>query len=1586
MYELADKNPTTENLNRLTQALFGKDADLATAQESYNLSEALSQGIPLENGTVLTTETLAQLVISQSTGLSDTFDANLSSQGAFSRGINWVNNNFTGFGTTQRMTEAQLDTYNNLTESLQNCSDPVEFAAIFKEATGQDLSYDSINQLLGGVSVVDNSHAAESMMDYENTQDSLKTATTAIATGIVVAATGGAALPAVAAGAAINVGVNAFDAATQNNGQSAVENLAVYAREDLVTDALVGGINGGTALIGSALGQKFTTGITAHIGNAAGSKAATLGVKTAGNFIDGAVDGGLSSGAEYIVGQIKNGESVNLSTLADVTIIGGVAGGAMSAVAGTFSKGNTAKTETTPDTGKPSSLLSDGADAPKMVSDVRGNVGKIETTSDTGKPSSLLSNGTDAPKTVSEGRGNAASGQDSPKLNGDTSKSLSEGKIDTGSKPDVDTPKTKPDTHVDADNRKPKNSGSSSNTDNVQYKTDTAKSTPSNALGKNTSSEATTVKSDVDYIQSNDSIVKNPSSNTSIKTDSVTQRVKSPDNNSIPESKPSSISNSTNLDKYKVDRSKQYLSEKEFSKKHEQFFIDENGNFVVNKDSKYQISGSSTWYSSKSGKNNNHTAWKMHIYSDNIKDFQDIMDVVSPYLSDNNIRHKILNTDVGFDKLNSGVQKGKSITIYPSSVSEMERVSCDLDYIIRNNNLEINGSNIIGDNMMGDTGRLFYRYEFKSGKYQDMSLDLNERLTPEMADKYGFDKNLVGTNLQDVYEKNLYDANRGENNYLASDMTVDDDIWLDFDPTTGKRTGVPYKTDAVNSTYSDISVPKSNAEEIPLKSDVQRIEAGKTVTVKSEDSVNSSNTTDSVVNSNHYVNPSDGQIFEIYGKRISNLKGKNYIEVDGKWKEVPDLNFNTNQLAQIQNINTRVNSLDLDAYNKSITDYSTTQGVLNKFDEAYKELRIQRYSEADTFGSEAARRSLDLKVKSADNGISRFEYMQNYWSARHNVNMDVRNINIIDRFSLNVRGNSELISELDRLMRDGVYVDTNGNTVKINIKNMYGDFYYKTPSETKDWLIRQDPVTVYCNGYASEELTEALTVISSRYQRGALNAAEPGSKTPWIQKEKSPSDSDIRALIDTAYKNYGEKVGNAVNSYFIKPDGSYIGSSGMVIAVKNTFNKIDQLKEFELYLNNDIQYRDAFNSAITKQIDIDSPKQISSGSDTPATKTDDYTEVKIDLNSSSKSKDLNKTDLKYIVFGGTAATAGAITAILNSTNRKEIVGDKNNIIEEDILPIQDEKPESLLQQESNSPTITPSSGIISSSPSTDNNVKDATPSETEIPSYSPVSSEVDIQKNLNINSSINIINQNVTDKIDFTKDINYNELLSDSNLNFSNSKLYSTSIDKNLVAAINNKNENILITQENSLIFHSSKTNDFPSENIGDELLLNVIGSADLIRELDELMTTGKYTIEINGEKVSVELDELTNFKFSIIKDFEKWNYSYYPITLYFDGEVNEETFTAIEAIIMKYTRGETNEIKGLDIEDLDTTNPWITKIKNPSESQLIELVDKAADIDDDFMNNVLIQCGNYVGMTGLQYLRALNIIEQYDEYSMDLV
>lgn len=151
--------------------------------------------------------------------------------------------------------------------------------------------------------------------------------------------------------------------------------------------------------------------------------------------------------------------------------------------------------------------------------------------------------------------------------------------------------------------------------------------------------------------------------------------------------------------------------------------------------------------------------WKMHLYATTAEEQTKILNAVGPYLDDIGVIWKTAANDDILQELNMTHQRGKAFTIYPRSNRDFEQIARDVDYIIRANNLTTNNSSITGDNQLGRTGRIFYRYECNSKRFKDCLFKCDG----------------------DAYH-NFHDNNRGGNQYLAWDMTVQDDPWYNYDP------------------------------------------------------------------------------------------------------------------------------------------------------------------------------------------------------------------------------------------------------------------------------------------------------------------------------------------------------------------------------------------------------------------------------------------------------------------------------------------------------------------------------------------------------------------------------------------------------------------------------------------------------------------------------------------------------------------------------------------------------------------------------------------------------------------------------------
>ena len=465
-----------------------------------------------------------------------------------------------------------------------------------------------------------------------------------------------------------------------------------------------------------------------------------------------------------------------------------------------------------------------------------------------------------------------------------------------------------------------------------------------------------------------------------------------------------------------------------------------------------------------------HGAWKMHLYSIDEKDWQNMSEAIIPYLRDHDIEWKTLNSMYDTSYLNGDIQQGKAFTIYPRDNAHMEQVAKDLDYIIRKNKLQTENSDIVGDRQMGDSGRLFYRYEYNTGKVKDEVLDLGN---PEDKARYN----------------NLYDSNSrrydkyGEGRYLADDMTTADDPWLNFDPSDPNSKPV-----SLNNT--DIETSRQLTSE-----DVSGGHS-KTVSTASDNSINNS-------------------------KRPQYKAGVDYNQ---------DLSFTQYSNNELKNM-FEAEPLSVDRF-RQLANYTY-----------YDDLRLSgKYTmEESITGNFDDFLDYNPNVK----GINVFYNPTNGW-IWHSLDNGCKRIGK-DRISLAVKADPKMLAEIDELMLTGSYKDAAGNIHQLKGKE-FTKGYYKTDTDEESWLKRHDPLTFYFDETVSEEMIDALAIVTDKYKRipqRELPGAVEGC--PWIAHEAYITGADIDVLI----KEAGTIDINLANA--IKAEGRDI-STGQYNSYKQLIN------------------------------------------------------------------------------------------------------------------------------------------------------------------------------------------------------------------------------------------------------------------------------------------------------------------------------------------------------------------------------------------------------------------------------------------------
>ncbi len=337
------KDSDTEKLEKKKEVLAQAIKDPSTLSSAYKLIM----------GTDLTQDKIAQIKKSQelnnnlstndkkaivsalqaqASTLSGTLDKSVKDQGWLGKTISWCNNGL-GIGTSEKKSRAQIAEYQKLISSLD--PDSPDFAQQYKSITGEDLSIESLDTLFQGVSKVANSKAAESIMDYEQTQATGKEIVAGIGTALVVVAavaaapfTGGASLGAIALTAGFAAGVGGVTMVAIK-GSDGITSANGYSLEQGARDFASGAIEG--ALI------PVSGGVGSSVAKSLGKTALSTTAKTViAGSATGATYGGIYNGGNYFA-QTVGTNNFSFGQLTKATITGAVSGAASGAVGGATS-------------------------------------------------------------------------------------------------------------------------------------------------------------------------------------------------------------------------------------------------------------------------------------------------------------------------------------------------------------------------------------------------------------------------------------------------------------------------------------------------------------------------------------------------------------------------------------------------------------------------------------------------------------------------------------------------------------------------------------------------------------------------------------------------------------------------------------------------------------------------------------------------------------------------------------------------------------------------------------------------------------------------------------------------------------------------------------------------------------------------------------------------------------------------------------------------------------------------------------------------------------------------------------------------
>ncbi len=126
-------------------AIMHKDA--AAIANAAQTMDIINEGFIVCGDEEVSLETINAILEEQFAEMAQDMDNAVSRQGGISKLAGGINN-FLGIGTSENEARAQVELYQELVAQLNSCTDPVEYAALFKQITGRDFSMEAVVELL----------------------------------------------------------------------------------------------------------------------------------------------------------------------------------------------------------------------------------------------------------------------------------------------------------------------------------------------------------------------------------------------------------------------------------------------------------------------------------------------------------------------------------------------------------------------------------------------------------------------------------------------------------------------------------------------------------------------------------------------------------------------------------------------------------------------------------------------------------------------------------------------------------------------------------------------------------------------------------------------------------------------------------------------------------------------------------------------------------------------------------------------------------------------------------------------------------------------------------------------------------------------------------------------------------------------------------------------------------------------------------------------------------------------------------------------------------------------------------------------
>ncbi len=120
--------------------------EAAATENTVQTIDAINNGSVVCDGEEITMEEINAIIQEQVAAMAEDMDNAVSQQGIISKFAGGANN-ILGIGTSETEARAQIEVYQQLAAQLNSCTDPVEYAALFKQITGRDFNLESVVEL-----------------------------------------------------------------------------------------------------------------------------------------------------------------------------------------------------------------------------------------------------------------------------------------------------------------------------------------------------------------------------------------------------------------------------------------------------------------------------------------------------------------------------------------------------------------------------------------------------------------------------------------------------------------------------------------------------------------------------------------------------------------------------------------------------------------------------------------------------------------------------------------------------------------------------------------------------------------------------------------------------------------------------------------------------------------------------------------------------------------------------------------------------------------------------------------------------------------------------------------------------------------------------------------------------------------------------------------------------------------------------------------------------------------------------------------------------------------------------------------------